>query len=225
MCTDWRQEFVLLSDALDVSMLVEAINNRKPEGASESTVLGPFHVADAPELPMKANIRLDEKGTPLRVHRRILDTDGNPISGAKIDVWQTNDDGFYDVQQTGIQPDFNLRGVLRTGDDGAYHFRGVKPNFYPISDDDPFKSYWRRLAAIRIGQHICITSSSPRAMTGLSPISLNRTIPSSAWTRCLASSLMAKFQAVDDPAVARATGFDGPFPDLAFDFVLSRVGQ
>ena len=97
---------------------------------------------------MKANIRLDEKGTPLRVHRRILDTDGNPISRAKIDVWQTNDDGFYDVQQKGIQPDFNLRGVLRNGDDGMYHFRGVKPNFYPITDDDPFK---KLLAAL--GRH------------------------------------------------------------------------
>ena len=68
MCTDWRQEFILLSDILGVSMLVDAINNRKPKGASESTVLGPFHVADAPELPMGANICLDQKGQPMRVH-------------------------------------------------------------------------------------------------------------------------------------------------------------
>ena len=78
MCNDWRQEFILLSDVLGVSMLVDAINNRKPSGASESTVLGPFHVADAPELPMGANICLDQKGEPMLVAGRILDTAGNP---------------------------------------------------------------------------------------------------------------------------------------------------
>jgi hypothetical protein len=98
-CDDWRQEFILLSDVLGVSMLVDAINNRKPSGASESTVLGPFHVPDVPELPMGANICLDGKGHPMLIKGRILGTDGAPIAGAKIDVWQTNDDGFYDVQQ------------------------------------------------------------------------------------------------------------------------------
>jgi hydroxyquinol 1,2-dioxygenase len=132
MCNDWRQEYILLSDVLGVSMLVDAINNRKPTGASESTVLGPFHVADAPELPMGANICLDQKGDPMLVKGRITGTDGKPIDHAKIDVWQANDEGFYDVQQKGIQPDFNLRGVFRTGSDGSYHFRGVKPKYYPI---------------------------------------------------------------------------------------------
>jgi protocatechuate 3,4-dioxygenase beta subunit len=137
MCNDWRQEYILLSDVLGVSMLVDAINNRKPTGASESTVLGPFHVADAPELPMGANICLDQKGDPMLVKGRITGTDGKPIDHAKIDVWQANDEGFYDVQQKGIQPDFNLRGVFRTGSDGSYHFRGVKPKYYPIPDDGP----------------------------------------------------------------------------------------
>src|SRR5277367_4812672 len=73
---EWRQEFILLSDVLGASMLVDAINNRKPSGASESTVLGPFHVANAPELPMGANICLDQKGEPLFVHGRILVTEG-----------------------------------------------------------------------------------------------------------------------------------------------------
>ena len=82
-------------------------------------MLGPFHVADAPELPMGANICLDQKGEPMFVHGRILDTEGKPIADAKIDVWQANDEGFYDVQQKGIQPDFNLRGVFRTGADGT----------------------------------------------------------------------------------------------------------
>ena len=127
ICNEWRQEYILFSDNLGVSMLVDAINNRKPSGASESTVLGPFHVADAPELPMGADICLDAKGEPMLVRGRILDAKGAPIDHARIDVWQANDEGFYDVQQKGIQPDFNLRGVFRTGPDGRYWFRKVKP--------------------------------------------------------------------------------------------------
>jgi catechol 1,2-dioxygenase len=81
-CTDWRQEWILLSDTLGVSMLVDAINHRKPSGASPSTVLGPFHVGGAPELPMGADICRDGKGEPMRVSGRILDTRGNPVKGA-----------------------------------------------------------------------------------------------------------------------------------------------
>lgn len=137
MCDDWRQEFILLSDVLGVSMLVDAINNRKPSGASESTVLGPFHVANAPELELGSNICLDQKGEPMLVKGRVLDTDGVPIANAKVDVWQANDEGFYDVQQKGHQPDFNLRGVFRTDDQGLYWFNAVRPKFYPIPDDGP----------------------------------------------------------------------------------------
>src|SRR5690606_27919906 len=135
LCNEWRQEFILLSDVLGVSMLVDAINNRKPSGASESTVLGPFHVADAPELPLGSDICLDQKGDKMLVKGRILSTDGRPLANAKIDVWQANDEGFYDVQQKGIQPDFNLRGVFRTNENGEYWFQGVKPKYYPIPDD------------------------------------------------------------------------------------------
>jgi len=99
MSDEWRQEFILLSDVLGVSMLVDAINNRKPSGASGSTVLGPFYVADAPRMPMGANICLDRKGEDMVVSGRILDTGGKPIDGAVLDVWQANDEGFYDVQQ------------------------------------------------------------------------------------------------------------------------------
>ncbi len=137
MCDDWRQEFILLSDVLGVSMLVDAINNRKPSGASESTVLGPFHVANAPELELGSNICLDQKGDPMLVKGSVLTTYGTPIPNAKIDVWQANDDGFYDVQQKGHQPDFNLRGIFRTDNEGRHWFDAVRPKFYPIPDDGP----------------------------------------------------------------------------------------
>jgi catechol 1,2-dioxygenase len=137
MCSEWRQEFILLSDVLGVSMLVDAINHQRPEGSTENTVLGPFHVEGVPHYENGANICLDGKGEPLLVRGRVLDNDGSPIAGAMLDVWQTNDDGFYDVQQAGIQPEYNLRGIFTSNEKGEYFFRSVKPRYYPIPDDGP----------------------------------------------------------------------------------------
>lgn len=137
ICSGERQEFILLSDVLGFSMLVDAINNRRPEGATENTVFGPFHVDGAPERAMGDNINLDGKGEPCLFEGRVLDLNGKPIAGAKVDVWSDSADGFYDVQQPGIQPKWNNRGVFITGADGAYAFRGIKPTSYPIPDDGP----------------------------------------------------------------------------------------
>ncbi len=137
MCNDWRQEYILLSDTLGVTMLVDAMNHSHGDGATENTILGPFYVENAPHYPNGANICLDGKGEPLVVRGRVLSTTGQPIAGATIDVWQTNDDGFYDVQQKGIQPAMNLRGVFTTDERGEYWFESVKPRFYPIPFDGP----------------------------------------------------------------------------------------
>lgn len=137
ICSGERQEFILLSDTLGVSMLVDAINNRRPEPATESTVFGPFHVADAPIRALGDTISLDGKGESCLFEGRVLDLNGTPIEGATVDVWCDNADGFYDVQQPGIQPKWNNRGRFVTSADGAYAFRGVKPVSYPIPDDGP----------------------------------------------------------------------------------------
>ena len=225
MCNDWRQEFILLSDVLGVSMLVDAINNRKPSGASESTVLGPFHVDDAPELPMGADICLDQKGEPMLVRGRILDTQGNPINAAKIDVWQANDEGFYDVQQKGLQPDFNLRGVFRTGPDGSYHFKGVKPKFYPIPDDGPVG---RMLASL--GRHPYRPAHLHYILEadGFETLVTHIFDPDDPYIHSDAvfgvkESLLARFERVEDPERIRAAGFDGPFHEVVHDFVLAPV--
>ena len=223
MCNDWRQEFILLSDVMGVSMLVDAINNRKPSGASESTVLGPFHVQDAPELPMGADICLDQKGEPMLVRGTIRSTDGSPLTGAKIDVWQANDEGFYDVQQKGIQPDFNLRGVFRTGNDGRYWFKGVKPKFYPIPDDGPvgqlLKSLGRHPFRPAHLHYIIEAEGHDRLVTHI--FDPDDPYIGSDAVFGVKESLLAKFDRIEDPDAIKAAGFDRPFYLVDHDFILA----
>ena len=222
-CDDWRQEFILLSDILGVSMLVDAINSRRPTGATENTVLGPFHIEGAPELEMGANICLDGKGEPMLVHGRIRDLDGNPLCGVAIDVWQANDEGFYDVQQKGIQPDFNLRGKFTTGADGRYWFKAVKPRFYPIPDDGPVGQLLKKL-----GRHPNRPAHFHYIISkdGYDPLTTHIFDPDDPYIDSDAvfgvkESLMAKFDPVEDPAKQAENGFDGLYYDVEHDFVLA----
>lgn len=147
MCDDKRQEFILLSDVLGLSMLVDAMNHRKPEGATQSTVLGPFYVEGAPDLEPGANIAKAGGGEPVEVSGRVLTPQGNPIAGALLDVWQTAPNGFYDIQDP-TQPEFNLRGRFHTDRAGAFRFHTVKPTSYPLPTDG---TVGRMLAAV--GRH------------------------------------------------------------------------
>ncbi len=132
---DRRQEFILLSDVLGISMLTIGINAPAAAGATESTVVGPFFVAGAPETPLGGDIANGAQGQPCYVSGTVTDTAGQPIAGARIDIWQSDEDGFYDVQY----PDGRTaaRGWLRTGPDGGYRFWSVHPAPYPIPDDGP----------------------------------------------------------------------------------------
>jgi protocatechuate 3,4-dioxygenase beta subunit len=134
---DKRQEWVLLSDLLGVSALVEEINARRPRGATPNTVRGPFYRADAPRLPNGANISLDAAGERLTVRGKVLDLDGKPVAGAVVETWQANDKGFYENQQPDLQPEFNLRGVFTTDAGGAFTYAAVKPAGYTVPDDGP----------------------------------------------------------------------------------------
>ena len=136
-CDDERQEFILLSDVLGISMLVETINNRKSGGATESTVLGPFHMIESPRRELGESIDFIGTGTPCVVTGRVLSADGSPLPGAELDVWQANDKGFYDVQQPGVQPRTNGRGLFTADADGAFWFRTIVPSHYPIPTDGP----------------------------------------------------------------------------------------
>jgi hydroxyquinol 1,2-dioxygenase len=223
MCSDWRQEFILLSDVLGVSMLVDAINHQRPEGATENTVLGPFYLADAPRYPNGASICLDCKGEPLVVRGRVTDTEGKPIAGATLDVWATNDDGFYDVQQKGIQPDFNLRGVFTSDDEGYYWFRSVKPRYYPIPDDGPVG---KLLAALgrhpNRAAHLHFIVKAPGFDTAVTHIFT----PDCPYLRedavfGVKESLVADFMKIEDASQAAELGLSAPFWAVDWDFVLA----
>jgi len=126
---DVRQEFILLSDTLGVSILVDAINHRVTDGTTETTVLGPFHTDHAKPMPHGAQIASPEeltKGQPTVVRGQITDPDGQPVAGAKVDVWQASSEGFYD-----------LRGIFETDADGKFWFKSIKPVAYPIPHDGP----------------------------------------------------------------------------------------
>jgi len=132
-----RQEFILWSDSLGVSMLVDAIENTVPEGATESTVLGPFYVPGSPLREYGANIAEESgAGVPALVHGRVLDLDGAPVAGAEVDVWQNGDDQLYAVQRPEA-PEDHLRGRFITREDGSYAFVAVRPTPYPIPYDGP----------------------------------------------------------------------------------------
>ena len=135
-CTDTRQEFILLSDVLGVSMLVDAINHRMPAGATETTVLGPFHVADVPFSPNGADLGEGLPGERLFVEGTVSAAAGAPLPGAVLEVWQSDDDGFYDVQRPELDGP-QLRACLRADGQGRFHFWTIMPTTYPIPDNGP----------------------------------------------------------------------------------------
>ena len=216
MCDDARQEFILLSDTLGLSMLVDSLATRRPYGATENTVFGPFHVEGAPERAMGDDICLDGKGESCLFEGRVTDLDGNPVAGARLDVWSDNADGYYDVQQPDVQPKWNNRGVFVTGSDGAYAFRGIKPPAYPIPDDGPVGEM---LAALgrhpnRPG-HMHVVIEAP----GFDRVVTHTFVEGDEWLASDAvfgvkESLIAPFERVDGDTVWRSR----------YDFVLTRPG-
>lgn len=135
-CDDKRQEFILLSDVLGASMQVVAVQSERPAGCTESTVFGPFHVEGAPRIPNGGDIANGARGEPCTVFGSVRNIEGDPIADAEVDVWQSDDDGLYDVQRPGLQA-AQGRGVLRTDAQGRFWFTSVVPVPYPIPTDGP----------------------------------------------------------------------------------------
>jgi hydroxyquinol 1,2-dioxygenase len=135
-CDDKRQEFILLSDTLGLSMLTVAMNNDKPQGCTEATVFGPFHVEGAPHFDNGADVANGAVGEPCVVRGRVLGLGGEAVAGADIEVWQADAEGNYDVQYADLDK-FQARGVLRAGADGSFTFRTIVAEPYPIPVDGP----------------------------------------------------------------------------------------
>jgi hydroxyquinol 1,2-dioxygenase len=221
-CDGERQEFILLSDVLGVSMLVETMNNRTTGGATESTVLGPFHMVTSPRRQLGDSIDLVGTGPPCVVTGRVLSADGTPWPGAEIDVWQADDHGFYDVQQPGIQPRANGRGLFTADANGAFWFRTVLPCHYPIPTDGPVgalllatKRHPYRPAHI----HFIVTAPGHRPLTTHIFVAGSPYIESDA-VFAVKKSLITEFTPVDDPGRAARYGLSGPFHLANFDIIL-----
>jgi catechol 1,2-dioxygenase len=221
-CTDVRQEFILLSDVLGVSMLVETINERSAGGATQSTVLGPFHVVASPARELGDTIDLIGKGEPCVVTGRVVSVDGTPLAGAVLDVWQANDQGFYDVQQPGVQPRGNGRGLFTAGDGGEFWFRTIVPSHYPIPTDGPVGALLqatRRHPNRPAHIHFIARAAGHRPLTTHIFVADSAYIDSDA-VFAVKKTLITDFALVDDPADAARYGLTSPFRHANFEIVL-----
>jgi hydroxyquinol 1,2-dioxygenase len=216
-----RQEFILWSDALGLSMLVDALA-RLPDGATESTVLGPFYVPGAPLRAYGESLAEEPAGTPAWVHGRVLSTAGEPIAGAELDVWQNGADRLYSVQRPEA-PEDHLRGRYHTRDDGSFAFVAVQPVAYPIPDDGPVG---RMLAAT--GRHpwrpshlhMIVRADGFKTVVTHIFDSASEYLDSDA-VFAVKPSLVRSFDArtADDPE--RPPGIDGPWVSLDLELVLA----
>jgi protocatechuate 3,4-dioxygenase beta subunit len=225
MCDDTRQEFILLSDVLGVSMLVEAINDRITPAATAATVLGPFHVVESPPRELGDTIDLIGRGKPCVVTGRVLSQDGSPLPGALVDVWQANEEGFYDVQQPGVQPLGNGRGLFTTDEQGVFWFRTVVPSYYPIPTDGP------------VGRMLDRTGRHPNrpahihfiaGAAGHTPVTTHVFVGGSPYIEsdavfAVKKTLIADFAHTDDPQRACEFGVANPFAHAQVDIVLESV--
>ncbi|KAJ9367708.1 hypothetical protein DTO282E5_7634 [Paecilomyces variotii] len=144
ICSDVRQEFILLSDVLGLSLLVDSIDHPKPAGSTDGTVLGPFHTHEAEEMVAGSALSQDPKGEPLLVICTLKDTQGRPIPDCKIDIWETDSTGHYDVQYAERNgPDG--RCIMRSDKDGIFWFKAIKPVPYPIPHDGPVGRLLKKL--------------------------------------------------------------------------------
>ncbi|MEV0475341.1 intradiol ring-cleavage dioxygenase [Streptomyces prunicolor] len=225
MCTDTRQEFILLSDVLGLSMLVESINGDRAAGSTESTVLGPFHMTESPVRELGANIDLVGGGEPCVVSGRIVSGDGTPLPGAVLDVWQADGNGFYDVQRPDLQPPGNGRGLFTTDAEGRFWFRTCVPSPYPIPTDGP------------VGELLKATGRHPyrpahihfiASAEGHSPVTTHIFVAGSDYLDsdavfAVKQSLVEDFTPTDDPSLAREFGIANPFRHARFDLVLDHA--
>jgi len=222
-CNDIRQEFILLSDTMGVSMVVDLISHRKPAGATESTVFGPFHRPGAPEMVQGGDIAGPAaKGTPAIVHGRVLDASGRPIGSAVLDVWQANSDGLYDSQLPNHEQ-LQMRGKFRTGQDGRFTVKTTRPVHYQIPTDGPVGEMLRatnrhpwRPAHV----HFVVSAEGYEPVTTHIFDSIDPYLKSDAVFGVKDSLIVDFEQHTPDDEAGRTFGMDTAFVTAEYDFVL-----
>ncbi|MGR8964270.1 intradiol ring-cleavage dioxygenase (plasmid) [Rhizobium leguminosarum] len=220
MCSDVRQEFILLSDALGVSMLVDAINHRKPGGATETTVFGPFFVEARPQFALGANISEGVAGVPLFVSGRVRDIDGNLVPRAVVDAWHSDDEGFYDVQQGS---DLKMRGRFTADEDGRFWFWSVRPKFYPIPNDGPVGEMLAAQGRHPFRpEHVHFMIAAPGHETLVTHIFIEGDpYLDSDVVFGVKTSLVTQYEVCEPGIAPDGTTMDGQYLALNYDFVLS----
>ncbi|MFF9115003.1 intradiol ring-cleavage dioxygenase [Streptomyces massasporeus] len=225
MCTETRQEFILLSDVLGLSMLVETLSGDRASGATESTVLGPFHMTESPVRALGDDIDLVGGGEKCVVSGRVRSADGTPLPGAVVDVWQADDKGFYDVQQPGVQPAGNGRGLFTADAEGRFWFRTCVPAAYPIPTDGPVGALLRATGRHPYRPaHIHFIA----AAKGHAPVTTHIFVAGGNYLDsdavfAVKQSLVQDFAETDDPSLAREFGVGNPFRHARFDLVLEQA--
>lgn len=224
-CDDVRQEFILLSDVLGVSMLVETINDAQTPEATDSTVLGPFHMVDSPTRQRGEDISPGSDGQACIVRGHVRSVAGTALPGAEIDIWQADAKGFYDVQQPGVQEIGNGRGLFHAADDGGFWFRSIVPRHYPIPTDGPVgelleatQRHPYRPAHI----HFLVSAPGYKTLTTHIFVSDSPYLDSDA-VFAVKRSLVATFATNDDPVEAARHGISPPFREAMIDIVLSPL--
>jgi catechol 1,2-dioxygenase len=209
---------------LGLSMLMETINGGHAPGATESTVLGPFHMTESPARGLGANIDLVGGGETCVVSGQVLSTDGTPLPGALVDVWQANDQGYYDVQQPGVQPPGNGRGLFTTDAGGGFRFRTCVPSSYPIPTDGPVGDLLRATGRHPYRPaHIHFIASAD----GHDPVTTHIFVAGDPYLAsdavfAVKQSLVRDFTPTDDPSLAEEFGVPNPFRHARVDLVLER---
>ncbi|KAF8799572.1 intradiol ring-cleavage dioxygenase [Phlegmacium glaucopus] len=228
MCTDIRQEFILLSDSLGVSTLVDSINSAKPPGATESTVLGPFFTEDAHEMGKGDSIASEGKGDYMFVEGLVTDIRGKAIPNAIIDTWETDGTGLYDTQYDSREGP-ECRGRLRSAEDGSYAFRAVVPVPYPIPSNGTVGKMISKLGrhVFRPAHlHFHIHAPGYESLTTALYFKGDPYLTSDA-VFGVKSSLIVEPEVVNDPSISKARGFNEPKPHayLKQNFVLATFKE
>ena len=226
-CTPLRQEFILLSDVLGVSMLVDAVNHREREGATETTVLGPFYVGEHKVTPHGTDISATLPGERMFVQSRVTDLQGKPLAGVPVDVWHADDDGFYDSQKPNYdEVGASARARFITDGDGRFFFRTILPCSYPIPTDGP------------VGEMIVQTNRHPMRPAhvhflvnakGYEPLITHVFMDGDKYLDSdvvfgVKDDLVAKVEPRTDPAMPDGSKASGPWHLMTYEFHLKPGG-